>query len=1024
MKKLSKILIIFAIVPLLFAMFPRQDAHAEVMACIELSIQPEEIEVDPNSQDYVDANRMSKSMGVELLCAHNLDGNGNFQESSYLEGSWPQLSTGREGETGYQQRWAYFDWGKSRDVKIIGDMNSGHYHEEFGVCSWTPGESVTGEFQNCIIGVLQDKYLPEHYKVSKQQAKTAEEIYSDTQKEALDQKQEVMGYDPVDNDPVDNESNGQDQQKTCYNSGGAMSLGWIACPILDWLGNAAQDIYNDMVKPSLEVSPKLFSETQNEGTYKAWTVFQNFANIVFVIILLVVIFSQLTGIGIDNYGVKKILPKLIVVAILVNLSYYICLICVDLSNIIGNAVQNLFSSINVGDAVLSIDPSEATTLNGDPLSSIGLSGTLTSVGIIAALVVAVGAIWANPAIVLSLLVTGLGVIISILFLFILLAAREAAIVVMVVISPLAFICYALPNTKSLFDKWLNIGKGLLLVYPIAGLLVGGGDFVSRLLLSSGFATQGFPAALTAMVVGIIPIFFIPTVLRSSFAALGSLGAKIAGAGSRLSNYTTGKARNSEFYKSAQQMGLERKHRINAGEDTSAIGSRVGGARRWFANTRVGRLTGANRRYSNNYRTYLKDLENNGGYRDLSIPENRQRALEATQDKIERENEAAAAASIQMRERQGINNAEEFGGFDARTREAYYARTLDDAARNGDTSDMLATIEAMTKSGMTPGKQKNVFRSFANSDRFRSLSDEQKSQFLRQVATRHGEGFLAKDAEAKNWAQRGGLNADGTSMDLGNYGDYLAVATRNGWMSVNDMKPEDIGKLDDSSLAACISAGLITQQNAQRAVATNKNLAESNLIMLGAAADGHNLSGRSVEQIVQDTRDIMNNGSGSMGGQAVDNATYKKWTSPQPMRVTNVDAAGGGAAPAGGGGAAGGGAAGGGGTPPPEAGAGGGAGAPGGGGTGGPTSGAGGGTDDSSTPGGGTPSNVDNIINTYRSSNPVPDANNRYPIPTGFEPDILNGGIYRHRSNPNLTFDPLTGNFHDRTTGTNYTPYRT
>ena len=83
--------------------------------------------------------------------------------------------------------------------------------------------------------------------------------------------------------------------------------------------------------------------TAKNPTRDAWTTFQTIANVVFIILLLFVIFSQLTGVGIDNYGIKRILPKLIVVAILVNLSYLICVVCVDLSNILGSSLKGLFA---------------------------------------------------------------------------------------------------------------------------------------------------------------------------------------------------------------------------------------------------------------------------------------------------------------------------------------------------------------------------------------------------------------------------------------------------------------------------------------------------------------------------------------------------------------------------------------------------------------------------------------------------------------------------------------------------------
>ena len=63
---------------------------------------------------------------------------------------------------------------------------------------------------------------------------------------------------------------------------------------------------------------------------------------------LAIIISQLTGFGISNYGIKKMLPRLIIAAILVNLSIYICQIAVDLSNILGYGLRAGLGGIGDG----------------------------------------------------------------------------------------------------------------------------------------------------------------------------------------------------------------------------------------------------------------------------------------------------------------------------------------------------------------------------------------------------------------------------------------------------------------------------------------------------------------------------------------------------------------------------------------------------------------------------------------------------------------------------------------------------
>ena len=339
----------------------------------------------------------------------------------------------------------------------------------------------------------------------------------------------------VTNDTVDV---GADDLIVCQGAKGAESLGWIVCPALTWMAKASDTVYTEYVAPNLQVQPELFNGG-NSNVRDAWGTFRDMANVIFVVLLLFVIFSQLTGVGIDNYGIKRILPKMIVAAILINLSYLICVLLVDISNILGNGLQAIFASFSSqlgenGVIQLNALPDSEFLVDNVPQPTFNIGSVLSGIGLFGAAAVMIGAVWANHALLLSLLIGGLGIVVSIFFLFVLLAARKAAIIVLTVISPLAVAAYMLPNTKKLFDKWWNFFKGLLLVYPIAGLLVGAGDYVSRLLLVS---SDGFFMWITAMVVSVAPIFFIPSVLKSSFAAMGKIGGMLAGMGAAASRTT-------------------------------------------------------------------------------------------------------------------------------------------------------------------------------------------------------------------------------------------------------------------------------------------------------------------------------------------------------------------------------------------------------------------------------------------------------------------------------------------------------
>ncbi len=397
--------------------------------------------------------------------------------------------------------------------------------------------------------------------------------------------------DDIDN-PTDPTSTDSDSkvEATCQNQGGAGSLGWIVCSILDWMKSATVKLYDEIVKPSLNVQPELFTEGgADSGAQKAWSIFRDFANIIFVILTLFVIFSQLTGVGIDNYGIKKILPKLVIAAVLINLSYIICLICVDLSNIVGNGVQELLNNINTTATTTVMD---ATDVN------IGADVGIVAVGVTAAAIGA-RAIYSNPALLLTLFIAVLGVFIAILFIFILLAGRKAAIVLLTVVSPIAFILYMLPNTKKIYDKWFNLWKAMLLVYPICGLLIGGGNFASKLMLTIGNNSEAI-TAFTAMVVGIVPIFFVPTVIKSAYAALGSIGGTIAGFGGRMRGGATRRLNNSDINRRLQERGQEHRTRVRAGVDRHGNERNLNGFQRF--------IRGGRRSVARSRAQYVKDQE--------------------------------------------------------------------------------------------------------------------------------------------------------------------------------------------------------------------------------------------------------------------------------------------------------------------------------------------------------------------------------------------------------------------------------
>ena len=340
---------------------------------------------------------------------------------------------------------------------------------------------------------------------------------------------------------------GNDTDK-CYDQSGA--LGWVICPLINGLQDFIVHKYGEWVEPALKMETALFKsgDESANGTYRAWDVFRIIANLVFIVLFIIVIFSQVTGIGIDNYGVKKAIPKLIMSALLINLSFIICQGAIDVSNITGQGIGGLFQSITeeVGyPDKINIDGTEVSSTDQGSWKDGATWGTSfaqnrlgNSLLIIVVCGLGVAAIMSKGlAILIPILMLFIAVAVAVFTLIAILGIRQAAAVLLVVVSPLAFVCYILPNTKSLFDKWFNSFKGILLAYPICSALVYGGDMAGTILLNA--ANGSTWVIIAAAGIGIAPIFIIPKVIKNS---VGAISGAIANFGAKASGYARGKSK--------------------------------------------------------------------------------------------------------------------------------------------------------------------------------------------------------------------------------------------------------------------------------------------------------------------------------------------------------------------------------------------------------------------------------------------------------------------------------------------------
>ena len=321
-------------------------------------------------------------------------------------------------------------------------------------------------------------------------------------------------------------------------------IGWIVCPIVRGSTGVVVGLYNFMQANFLNIkSDQLFSNSgKGQEAFKHWVTFRDIANIFFVIMIAIIIFSQVTGVGISNYGIKKMLPKIIIYAILVNISWYIVVIAIDISNIVGSTLFKWLS--NDGNWNFSSDVQKETSPVEGILTGTAATGALIAAGVTAALV-------GGATILLFIVSAALAVVMTVFILMI----REAAVIVLVVTSPLAFVAGLLPNTEGIFKKWIKLTKNMLMIYPICSLIVGGALFVSNLL----YGVVDDP--LLKIIYGVLPIlslFAIIAVIKTVLSFIDGLtGGNLRGAIDKMSGRINTAGQNSNWAKASREKAANR-----------------------------------------------------------------------------------------------------------------------------------------------------------------------------------------------------------------------------------------------------------------------------------------------------------------------------------------------------------------------------------------------------------------------------------------------------------------------------------
>lgn len=611
-----------------------------------------------------------------------------------------------------------------------------------------------------------------------------------------------------DNPAGDDDGDGSKDKNSCA----IEWVGWIMCPVIRGANGMVVSTYSLMQQHFLNIkADEIFQ--QDKPAFKTWSSFRDIANVFFVIILSIIIFSQVSGVGISNYGIKKMLPKIIVFAILVNISWYISVIMIDISNILGHSLFEWLSGDGTwqfsSDSQSEDSPVEQILSGGNTAAAIGV-GTAAAIS---------GAFAAGSSILLFIFSAALALIMMVFILLI----RQAAVIVLVVVSPVAFVAGILPNTEGFFKKWMKFLKNMLMIYPICSLIVGGSIFVSNLLYNN----ESSP--LLKVAYGLLPIlslFTIVAIIKSVLSIIDGLtGGNLRGTLDKMSGKLTNATANSRPLKRAEEF-----HR-NLKVGGLAIGKDAREAK--YQEGKAGRTYTRNRRELQ--RLQSKDNPNTADYRRIA----QLGAGIGAYEKAQSEGMVSAMTTAiggkvgnvagQLQKVAGVTDPVQQGlmygaisqavtkaGLSNADQSSALGDVVDSALNTSDATQRQAIMSQIaSKSGadmkkVNPAAAKAAMQNVANKDNIKSVSD-----FEKEVSTYAG----ASAQQMAGWSAMSSSNtADNKALD----------AMKNAYASGDQTQishAQNMGKVADQALNANSKGTMFLTPDQQKNFQAMSNLAK-------------------------------------------------------------------------------------------------------------------------------------------------------------------------------------------------------
>lgn len=233
----------------------------------------------------------------------------------------------------------------------------------------------------------------------------------------------------------------------------------------------------------------------------------------------------------DAYTIRKIAPRLLVAVIGINLSIYLCVAVIDITNIIGGGLGDLLRQPFHRSEAFSNPEIPFTKGTKVAIGGVGVVGAVgTAVGGLGFLGAVTGGIFGLAAgALLALLAFLLISMLSIALLALAIAAtviiRYGAIMILTVVSPVAIALLVLPGTEKYFKQWWDTFMKVLIMYPIIAVIFAISDILGAVLMVTLVQRGGMTEFVTIAVVILAlyaPLFMIPFAFKLSGGIIGGV----------------------------------------------------------------------------------------------------------------------------------------------------------------------------------------------------------------------------------------------------------------------------------------------------------------------------------------------------------------------------------------------------------------------------------------------------------------------------------------------------------------------